>query len=112
MLRSELQKKSEAMCYAFDKYFGSSADYNKPDGGIFIWVDMPKKVDTSRLYELALREGVAINPGNEWSINANGKHKMRLCFGNPSIREIDEGIKLLAEICKNEFGLPTKIANI
>ena len=112
MLRSELQKKSEAICYAFDKYFGSSADYNKPDGGIFIWVDMPKKVDTSRLYELALREGVAINPGNEWSINPNGKHKMRLCFGNPSIREIDEGVKLLAEICRNEFGLPTKIANI
>ena len=49
MLRSELQKKSEAICYAFDKYFGSSADYKKPDGGIFIWVDMPKKVDTSRL---------------------------------------------------------------
>ena len=112
MLRSELQKKSEAICYAFDKYFGSSADYKKPDGGIFIWVDMPKKVDTSRLYELALREGVAINPGNEWSINANGKHKMRLCFGNPSIREIDEGIKLLAEICRKEFGLPTKIANL
>jgi 2-aminoadipate transaminase len=112
MLRSELQKKSEAMCYAFDKYFGSSADYNKPDGGIFIWIDMPKKVVTSRLYELALREGVAINQGNQWSINPNGKHKMRLCFGNPSIREIDEGIKLLAEICRNEFGLPTKIANI
>ena len=73
---------------------------------------MPKKVDTSRLYELALREGVAINPGNEWSINPNGKNKMRLCFGNPSIREIDEGVKLLAEICRNEFGLPTKIANI
>ena len=62
MLRSELQKKSEAICYAFDKYFGSSADYNKPDGGIFIWVDMPEKVDTSRLYELALKDGVAINP--------------------------------------------------
>ena len=112
MLRSELQKKSEAICYAFDKYFGSSAEYKKPDGGIFIWVDMPKKVDTSRLYELALREGVAINPGNEWSINANGKHKMRLCFGNPSVKEIDEGIKLLAEICRREFGLPTKIANL
>ena len=112
MLRSELQKKSEAICYAFDKYFGSSADYNKPDGGIFIWVDMPEKVDTSRLYELALKDGVAINPGNEWSINPNGKHKMRLCFGNPSIKEIDEGIKLLAEICRKEFGVPTKIANL
>ena len=73
---------------------------------------MPEEVDTSCLCELGLREGVAMSPGNEWSINANGKHKMRLCFGNPSIREIDEGIKLLAEICRKEFGSPTKIANL
>ena len=93
-----MQKKSEAICDALDKYFGSSAEYKKPDGGIFVWVDMHKKVDTSRLYELALKDGVAINPGNEWSINKKtGKHKMRLCFGNPSIKEIDEGIKRLAD---------------
>jgi len=111
-LKIKLQKKSEAICNALDKYFGSSAEYKKPDGGIFVWVDMHKKVDTSRLYELALKDGVAINPGNEWSINKSGRHKMRLCFGNPSIKEIDEGIKRLAIICRKEFGIPTKIANL
>ena len=73
---------------------------------------MPESVDTSRLYELALKDGVAINPGAEWSINPNGKNKMRLCFGNPTKQEIDEGIKLLAEICKKEFGIPPQIANL
>ena len=111
-IKNKLQKKSEAICNALDKYFGSSAEYKKPDGGIFVWVDMHKKVDTSRLYELALKDGVAINPGNEWSINKSGRHKMRLCFGNPSIKEIDEGIKRLAIICRKEFGIPTKIANL
>ena len=37
---------------------------------------------------------------------------MRLCFGNPSKDEIDEGVKILAEICKKEFGVPTQIANL
>ena len=111
MLRNELKKKSDAICNALDKYFGSTADYNKPEGGIFVWVDLPNNVNTSRLYELALKEGVAINPGNEWSINSSGEHKIRLCFGNPSIEEIDEGIKLLAEICQKEFGIPLQIAN-
>ena len=111
MLRNELKKKSDVICSALDKYFGSTADYNKPEGGIFVWVDLPNNVNTSRLYELALKEGVAINPGNEWSINSSGEHKIRLCFGNPSIEEIDEGIKLLAEICQKEFGLPLQIAN-
>ena len=111
-LRVELKNKSNAMCNAIDKYFGSSADYIKPDGGIFIWINMPKNIDTSRLYDLALKQGVAINPGSEWSINENGRHKMRLCFGNPSLFEIDEGVKLLAQICQKEFHIPNNIANL
>jgi len=111
LLRAKLKDKSDAICNALDKYFGSSADFTKPNGGIFIWISLPETVDTSRLYELALKEGVAINPGSEWSINTSGKHKMRLCFGNPSTKEIDEGVKLLAEICQKEFGVPAQIAN-
>ena len=76
-----------------------------------MWINLPNNVDTSRLYELALKDGVAINPGNEWSINSSGDHKIRLCFGNPSIEEIDEGVKILAEICQKEFGIPLQIAN-
>ena len=111
ILRNELKKKSDAICNALDKYFGSTADYNKPVGGIFVWINLPNNIDTSRLYELALKDGVAINPGNEWSINSSGDHKIRLCFGNPSIEEIDEGVKILAEICQKEFGIPLQIAN-
>jgi 2-aminoadipate transaminase len=37
---------------------------------------------------------------------------MRLCFANPTDKAIDEGIKKLAEVCKNEFGVPVSIANI
>ena len=110
-LRAKLKDKSDSMCNALDKYFGSSADFTKPNGGIFVWISLPETVDTSRLYELVLKEGVAINPGSEWSINTSGKHKMRLCFGNPSTKEIDEGVKLLAEICQKEFGVPAQIAN-
>ena len=111
-LSAELKEKSNTICNALDKYFGSAAEYIKPVGGIFIWINMPDCVDTSRLYNLALKDGVAINPGVEWSINSSGKNKMRLCFGNPSKDEIDEGVKILAEICKKEFGVPTQIANL
>ena len=111
ILRNELKKKSDSICNALDKYFGSTADYNKPVGGIFVWINLPNNVNTSRLYELALKDGVAINPGNEWSINSSGDNKVRLCFGNPSIEEIDEGVKILAEICQKEFGIPLQIAN-
>ena len=40
-------------------------------------------MDALRLSAIALKNGVAINLGNEWSIHSSGEHKIRLCFGKP-----------------------------
>jgi 2-aminoadipate transaminase len=37
---------------------------------------------------------------------------MRLCFASPSHEEIREGVALLAEVCRREFGVPARIANV
>ncbi len=37
---------------------------------------------------------------------------MRLCFASPSHAEIREGIAVLADICRKEFGVPERSANI
>ena len=72
---------------------------------------MPSAVDTTRLAEVAGAQGVAINPGVEWSSASDASQYMRLCFGYPNAATIDEGVKRLAEICQKEFGLPSHIAN-
>ena len=43
---------------------------------------------------------------------AHSKSRMRLCFASPSQEEIREGIAMLAEICRKEFGVPERSANI
>ena len=108
-LTQVLGEKADVMCQAIDEYFGLSATYMRPTGGIFIWVDLSDHVDTSRLAELALKKGVAVNPGAEWSINPNGQHKIRLCFGSPSIKEIKEGVQILAKLCRDEFKVSTLV---
>jgi 2-aminoadipate transaminase len=56
---------------------------------------------------------VAINPGPEWSTDKGyAKSRMRLCFASPTEREIREGVAALAEVCRREFGVPTRIANV
>ena len=110
-LSAHLAGKADLICTAFDKYFGASADYARPMGGIFIWVKLPSAVDTTRLAEVAAAQGVAINPGVEWSSASDASQYMRLCFGYPNAATIDEGVKRLAEICQKEFGLPSHIAN-
>ena len=82
-------------------------------GGIFLWIKLPDNVDTAKLYQSALAAGVAINPGPEWSVNKPHSHsRMRLCFASPTAQEIKEGIAILAEVCRKEFGVPARSANV
>ena len=74
---------------------------------------LPDNVDTLKLYQAALAAGVAINPGPEWSTaKSYSGSRLRLCFASPSHEEIREGIAQLAEVCRKEFGVPARIANV
>jgi 2-aminoadipate transaminase len=84
-----------------------------PKGGIFIWITLPESINTTELAQVALNGGVAINPGAEWVADpVTGRNKLRLCFASPSKQEIIDGVKVLAEICNRETGLPERGANI
>jgi 2-aminoadipate transaminase len=108
-----LRAKLETLMEALNEQFGTSAEFEDPRGGIFLWVKLPDNVDTLKLYQAALAAGVAINPGPEWSSDkAYGKSRLRLCFASPSHDQIREGIAVLAEVCRSEFGVPTRIANV
>ena len=108
-----LRAKLETLMDALNEQFGTAAEFDDPKGGIFLWVKLPDEVDTLKLYQPALAAGVAINPGPEWSTDkAYGKSRTRLCFANPSHDAIRAGVAALAEVCRREFGVPDRIANV
>lgn len=112
-LTRALRAKLDTLMEALAAQFGTAAEFDEPKGGIFLWVKLPDVVDTRHLAQAALAEGVAINPGFEWSPDKPyGKSRMRLCFGSPSHDEIRAGIAVLAEVCRREFGVPSRIANV
>jgi 2-aminoadipate transaminase len=112
-LRKGLRKKLDTLMEALNEQFGTAAEFEAPKGGIFLWVKLPDNVDTLKLYPKALAAGVAINPGPEWSTDkAHSSSRMRLCFASPSHAEIKEGIAVLADVCRKEFGVPTRSADV
>ncbi|MGD9920709.1 MAG: PLP-dependent aminotransferase family protein [Pseudorhodoplanes sp.] len=112
-LRRGLREKLEALMDALDEQFGTAAEFDDPPGGIFLWVKLPDQVDTMKLYQSALAAGVAINPGPEWSTDAaHSRSRMRLCFASPTESEIREGVAILADICRKEFGVPERSGNV
>ncbi|HEY7458720.1 MAG TPA: PLP-dependent aminotransferase family protein [Xanthobacteraceae bacterium] len=112
-LKRALRAKLNTLMDTLNEQFGTAAEFDEPRGGIFLWVKLPDNVDTRILAVAALKAGVAINPGPEWSTDeAHSKSRMRLCFAAPTHDEIREGIATLAEVSRKEFGVPARIANV
>ncbi|MDA1323113.1 MAG: PLP-dependent aminotransferase family protein [Proteobacteria bacterium] len=112
-LRGVLKEKCDAISDALAAEFGTAAEVSVPKGGIFIWVTLPESVDTMKLFQAAMADGVAINPGAEWCADpSTGRNKLRLCFGHPSVADIRAGVARLADICHREFGLPERSRNV
>jgi len=108
-----LRAKLDALMEALNEQFGTAAEFAAPEGGIFLWVKLPDNVDTLKLYQAALAAGVSINPGPEWSTDkAYSGCRMRLCFASPSEQQLREGVAVLADVCRKEFGVPVRIANV
>ena len=112
-LNKALSHKLQVLREALAEQFGTAAEFGNPPGGIYLWVKLPDNVDTVKLGQAALAAGVSINPGPEWSVNpAYSKNRMRLCFANPEPETIKQGVAALAEVCRREFGVPLRSANV
>jgi 2-aminoadipate transaminase len=112
-LTRALRKKLDTLMEALNEQFGTAAEFEEPKGGIFLWVKLPDNVDTMKLFAPALKAGVAINPGPEWSVDKDySRSRMRLCFASPTHEEIRDGVAVLAEVCRREFSVPVRSANV
>lgn len=106
-LRKALRRKAEVLMEALTAQFGPAAAFDDPAGGIFLWVKLPDAVDSTRLTQVALESGVAVNPGAEWMTDAAaGQRRIRLCFAHPTEQVLRDGVARLAEVCRREFGVP------
>jgi 2-aminoadipate transaminase len=112
-LTRALRTKLDTLMEALNEQFGTAAEFEAPKGGIFLWVKLPDNVDTLKLYQSALAAGISINPGPEWSTDSShSRSRLRLCFASPSHAQIREGVAVLADVCRREFGVPVRIANV
>jgi 2-aminoadipate transaminase len=71
------------------------ATFTEPDGGYFLWVDLPEEVDVDKLFPAAMKKGVAIVKGTDFLLDG-GKSSVRLAFSAVTVDQIDEGVRRLA----------------
>ncbi|GAA1551777.1 PLP-dependent aminotransferase family protein [Kribbella hippodromi] len=93
--RAEYKRRKEAMHAALTEHFGDIAHWTDPEGGFFLWVTLENGVDTEKLFEVALAEGVAFIPGPAFSPTGRFNDAFRLCFASTPPDRIHEGITRL-----------------
>ncbi len=98
------KEKRDAMLRAIKDYFPENVWYTEPVGGFFVFVYVNKPgFDTKKLMKVALdKYKVAYVPGKSFHTDGSGANSMRLSFSFPPPEVIEEGIRRLAEMIKNE----------
>jgi 2-aminoadipate transaminase len=69
--------------------------FTEPDGGYFLWVELPEDVDVDELFPVAAAKGVAIVKGGDFLLDG-GRHAMRLAYSAVTPEQIDTGVQRLA----------------
>lgn len=94
-LRRQLLTQEAHMIQAIEQYFPSGSKLARPQGGYFLWLELPHKVDALLLYQQALQQGISIAPGPIFSAKREFGHHVRLNFGHPDLRSAMEGLGTL-----------------
>lgn len=100
-VRRAYQARRDAMLRAIERYFPAEARWRCPQGGIYLWVEMPPTGPTAtELYLTAINYNVAYSIGSVFSASGSFAHAMRLNFAARSPEEIEEGIRRLGKAWK------------
>ncbi|HEV3407372.1 MAG TPA: PLP-dependent aminotransferase family protein [Gaiellaceae bacterium] len=97
---SELRARRDAMLNALEREMPAEASWSEPEGGYFLWVDLPEPVDAAALLERAAAAGVTFVPGREFYVGRGGEHALRLAYSFASVAEIEEGVERLARLVR------------
>ena len=95
-----LRARRDAMLGALDRELGETdARWSRPDGGYFVWLDLPDGADATSLLERATDAGVTFVRGRDFFPDRSaGETAARLAFSYESPERVAEGVGLLAEL--------------
>jgi len=105
-IRNLYRHKRDVMLEKMDKYFPAEVTWTRPDGGLYLWVILPKWIDTKELLRKAVEKKVAFIPGHVFATDVKIQNTLRLNFSCESDENIEEGIKRLGEVIAAELKKP------
>ncbi len=102
-IKNLYRRRRDLMISQMDLHFPKCAKYQIPEGGLFVWVELPKEVNTTKLLEKAVERNVAYVPGASFFPGGGIYNTMRMNFSNMPDHRIIEGVERLGILLKEEL---------
>lgn len=102
--RGVYRERKEAMIAALDEHL-PELSWTNPNGGFYVWLTLPDRLDSKAMLPRAVKELVAYTPGTAFYADGNGRQNMRLSFCYPTPDQIRVGIRRLANVIGGELDL-------
>lgn len=107
-VRELYRARCEVMLNALAMHMPKGTQWNRPKGGMFVWVRWPIGVDSNELLTAAVSQGVAFVPGMPFYAEHPEKETLRLAFATVTEDNIVEGIRRLGSLVTQATYNPTK----
>jgi len=102
VIRDLYARQCALMMAALEKHFPAEAKWDRPEGGMFIWVTLPEGIDTGELLLKAIAQNVAFVPGAPFFAGNPMRNTLRLSFVTVPAEKIDAGMEVLGNLVKAE----------
>lgn len=104
LVRATYSARRDHMLAALGAAMPAGVEWSRPEGGMFVWVTLPKGMDGADLLSRAIRDyRVAFVPGKAFHADGSGENTLRLSFSCASFAMIDDGISRLGELVRREM---------
>jgi DNA-binding transcriptional MocR family regulator len=101
-VKGALRERRDATARALEREL-PDATFEPPEGGYFLWVDLPEGTDAGRLQDAAKERGVVFTPGTEFLLEG-GESSLRIAYSGVSVEQIEEGVSRMAEALRELAG--------
>ncbi|BAN22629.1 aminotransferase-like domain-containing protein [Caballeronia insecticola] len=99
-IRALYRDQCQAMLDALDRHMPAGVEWNRPEGGMFVWLTLPKHVNTMKLLEQSIAQNVAFVPGGPFYANDAEHNTLRLSFVTVPPAKIEEGVSKLGALIR------------
>ena len=99
-LRKTLQENFVNYVNAIAEYFPEGTKTSRPQGGLALWVELSKSIDTTELYEVAMKKKICVAPGRMFTLQNQFQNCLRLCMGLEWTDDLKFRLKQLGNIAK------------